>query len=91
MCGFCVYLVIEILVVVVQNLLGVWMDFDIEVMVKLYWQGIESCFLLIKVIYFENGILYFDVLYDNLCIFWMYICLFFGMLLCIFILFKCYL
>ncbi|HEN3566554.1 TPA: glycosyltransferase family 2 protein [Yersinia enterocolitica] len=80
MCGFRVYPVAETLAVAAQYSLGARMDFDTEVMVKLYWQGTESRFLPTKVTYPENGISHFDALHDNLRISWMHTRLFFGML-----------
>jgi signal transduction histidine kinase len=56
------------------------MDFDTEVMVRLYWQGVQSRFLPTRVTYPVDGVSHFDALRDNLRISWMHTRLFFGML-----------
>jgi predicted LPLAT superfamily acyltransferase len=60
--------------------LGKRMDFDTEVMVRLYWQGVPSRFLPTRVTYPADGVSHFDALRDNLRISWMHTRLFFGML-----------
>ncbi|WP_145481819.1 glycosyltransferase family 2 protein [Yersinia aldovae] len=80
MCGFRVYPIAETLALAAHHPLGVRMDFDTEVMVRLYWRGTESRFLPTRVTYPEEGISHFDALYDNLRISWMHTRLFFGML-----------
>ncbi|ATM94738.1 putative bifunctional glycosyl transferase/acyl transferase [Yersinia frederiksenii] len=80
MCGFRVYPIAETLALAARHPLGVRMDFDTEVMVRLYWQGTESRFLPTRVTYPEGGISHFDALRDNLRISWMHTRLFFGML-----------
>ncbi|MDN0096704.1 glycosyltransferase family 2 protein [Yersinia rohdei] len=79
MCGFRVYPIAETLALAAQHPLGARMDFDTEVMVRLYWQGTESRFLPTQVTYPENGVSHFDALHDNLRISWMHTRLFFGM------------
>ncbi|WP_145529752.1 glycosyltransferase family 2 protein [Yersinia alsatica] len=80
MCGFRVYPITETLALAARHPLGVRMDFDTEVMVRLYWQGTESRFLPTRVTYPDDGISHFDTLRDNLRISWMHTRLFFGML-----------
>ncbi|MBD2810065.1 glycosyltransferase family 2 protein [Xenorhabdus sp. Vera] len=80
MCGFRVYPLAPTLQLLAEKEIGRRMDFDIEIMVRLYWQGIESEFVPTKVTYPENGLSHFDVLRDNLSISWMHTRLFFGML-----------
>lgn len=80
MCGFRVYPVEPTLRLAEQVPLGQRMDFDTEVMVRLYWQGHDSYFLPTRVTYPEGGISHFDALRDNLRISWMHTRLFFGML-----------
>jgi len=80
MCGFRVYPVAPTLRLVNSVPLGKRMDFDTEVMVRLYWQGNTSYFLPTRVTYPENGVSHFDALHDNLRISWMHTRLFFGML-----------
>jgi len=80
MCGFRVYPVAPTLQLVNRVSLGKRMDFDTEVMVRLYWQGHTSYFLPTRVTYPQDGISHFDALKDNLLISWMHTRLFFGML-----------
>lgn len=83
MCGFCVYLLLLVLCLIGEEIIGWCMDFDIEVMVCLYWCWLLVEYLVMCVIYFVDGVLYFDVWCDNVCISCMYICLFFGMFWCV--------
>ncbi|WP_232370188.1 glycosyltransferase family 2 protein [Xenorhabdus lircayensis] len=80
MCGFRVYPLAPTLQLLTKNDIGRRMDFDIEIMVRLYWQGTESEFVPTEVTYPENGLSHFDALRDNLSISWMHTRLFFGML-----------
>ncbi|MDG2682298.1 glycosyltransferase family 2 protein, partial [Vibrio parahaemolyticus] len=56
------------------------MDFDIEILVRMYWEGVDIDFVPTRVIYPEGGISHFDALWDNVKISWMHTRLFFGML-----------
>ncbi|OTA20155.1 putative glycosyl transferase [Xenorhabdus beddingii] len=80
MCGFRVYPLAPTLQLLAKKDIGRRMDFDIEIMVRLYWQGTESEFVPTQVTYPENGLSHFDALRDNLSISWMHTRLFFGML-----------
>jgi glycosyltransferase involved in cell wall biosynthesis len=60
--------------------LGQRMDFDIEIMVRLYWQGVKVQFIPTKVIYPQGGRSHFNLLKDNWLISKMHTRLFFGML-----------
>jgi len=66
MCGFRVYPLKACHALFNRVSLGKRMDFDIEVMVRLYWQGVDCRFLPTKVIYPEDGISHFNALDDNL-------------------------
>ena len=57
------------------------LHFDIEILVRLYWQGVKVTFLPTQVIYPENGVSHFRALHDNVGISWLHTRLFFGMLL----------
>lgn len=59
---------------------GQRMDFDIEIMVRLYWQGVPIQFIETKVIYPPGGRSHFNLLKDNWLISKMHTRLFFGML-----------
>ncbi|MEP8945551.1 glycosyltransferase family 2 protein [Enterobacter ludwigii] len=80
MCGFRVYPVSPTLQLAARVSLGKRMDFDTEVMVRLYWQGNTSYFLPTRVTYPPDGLSHFDALKDNVRISLMHTRLFFGML-----------
>lgn len=60
--------------------LGQRMDFDIEIMVRLYWQAVPVQFIATKVVYPQGGRSHFNLLRDNWLISKMHTRLFFGML-----------
>lgn len=80
MCGFRAYPVDQTQAVLSKYDVGSRMDFDIEILVRLYWEGCDIDFVETRVIYPENGISHFDALWDNVKISWMHTRLFFGML-----------
>lgn len=80
MCGFRVYPVSPTLRLAARETLGKRMDFDTEVMVRLYWQGNTSVFLPTRVTYPQDGLSHFDALKDNVRISLMHTRLFFGMM-----------
>jgi glycosyltransferase involved in cell wall biosynthesis len=80
MCGFRVYPLPPVLRLVEQETIGRRMDFDIEVIVRLFWRGIEVENLPTRVTYPRDGVSHFDVWRDNVRISRMHARLFFGML-----------
>lgn len=80
MCGFRVYPLRPCLRLMDKQPLGLRMDFDTEIMVRLYWQGTRSRFLPTRVTYPQDGVSHFDAVKDNIKISWMHTRLFFGML-----------
>ena len=56
------------------------MDFDIEIVVRLYWQGLGVINISTEVQYPMDGISHFKMLQDNLLISRKHAQLFFGML-----------
>ncbi|CAH6886439.1 Acyltransferase [Vibrio chagasii] len=80
MCGFRAYPINQTQAVLSKYDIGSRMDFDIEILVRLYWEGCDIDFVETRVIYPENGISHFDALWDNIKISWMHTRLFFGML-----------
>lgn len=80
MCGFRVYPLEAVTALAAKKNLGLRMDFDIEIMVRLYWQGVQIEFIQTKVIYPKDGISHFDAVLDNMRITWMHTRLFFLML-----------
>ncbi|RSV87054.1 glycosyltransferase family 2 protein [Klebsiella aerogenes] len=80
MCGFRVYPVTPTLQLAQHVSLGQRMDFDTEVMVRLYWQGNTSYFVPTRVTYPPDGLSHFDAIKDNCRISLMHTRLFLGML-----------
>jgi predicted LPLAT superfamily acyltransferase len=80
MCGFRVYPLAATERLLCQQALTERMDFDIEILVKLYWQGVEILFQPTKVIYPEGGVSHFHGVADNVRITKLHTKLFFGML-----------
>ena len=81
MCGFRVYPLAETLALARSVRIGARMDFDTDVMVRLYWAGTESLFLPTKVHYPEDGVSHYRMLRDNLRMCWLHLRLDAGMLL----------
>ncbi|OXX34584.1 acyltransferase [Vibrio sp. V09_P4A23P171] len=80
MCGFRAYPVDLTVEVLNNHKIGTRMDFDIEILVRMYWHGVDIDFVETRVIYPEGGVSHFDALWDNIKISWMHSKLFFGML-----------
>ncbi len=80
MCGFRVYPLMQTLHVWDGNRIGTRMDFDTEILVRLYWQGLDVINLPTHVTYPADGVSHFRLWRDNLRISWMHTRLFFGML-----------
>lgn len=81
MCGFRVYPLAAYTELTNTVNLGKRMDFDIEVMVRLYWMAVPIRFIKTKVCYPEGGVSHFNVWRDNVLISKMHSKLFFGMLM----------
>lgn len=81
MCGFRVYPLAASLAVWREEKVGRRMDFDTDIMVRLYWRGTPVLSLPTRVVYPLDGVSHFDLLRDNLRISWMHTRLFCGMLL----------
>lgn len=80
MCGFRVYPLPPAIGVIERNHVGAHMDFDTEILVRLYWRGVPVRNREIQVIYPANGVSHFDLWRDNIRISRMHARLFFGML-----------
>lgn len=80
MCGFRVYPLSACMELMGKQALGNRMDFDIEIMVRLYWQKVPIRFISTKVLYPEDGVSHFNICKDNWLISKMHTRLFFGML-----------
>lgn len=81
MCGFRVYPVAAVLDLTARKKIGVRMNFDTEILVRLYWDGLEVINLPTRVAYPSDGVSHFRVWLDNVLITRMHTTLFFGMLL----------
>jgi glycosyltransferase involved in cell wall biosynthesis len=80
MCGFRVYPVPAIIALDARRKFGERMSFDIEVLVRLYWDGVPIINLPTPVRYWRNGVSHFRG-FDNVLISRAHAALFFGMLL----------
>lgn len=80
MCGFRVYPVARTLTLVRRCVQGRRMDFDVEVLVKAYWDRMAIASVPVSVIYPENNISNFDLVADNVRLSLLQTRLFFGML-----------
>jgi predicted LPLAT superfamily acyltransferase len=80
MCGFRSYPLAMTVAILKNHRIGQRMDFDTEIMVRLYWSGLNVHFLPVPVIYPEGGLSHFDVWKDNVRISKMHTRLFFCML-----------
>lgn len=80
MCGFRAYPLAPVLALVAAEPIGRRMDFDPEIIVRLYWRGVPVRNLPTPVRYPSDGVSHFDVWRDNVRISRMHARLFFGML-----------
>lgn len=80
MCGFRLYPLATTCQLIEQVNLGKRMDFDIEIMVRLFWRNINIKFIPTKVDYPEDGQSHFRALHDNVLISWLHTRLVIGML-----------
>jgi glycosyltransferase involved in cell wall biosynthesis len=80
MCGFRVYPLAPMLEVVHQEQLGMRMEFDTEVIVRMFWRGTPVVNVPTSVSYPSDGVSHFRLWRDNVRISRMHARLFFGML-----------
>ncbi len=80
MCGFRCYPLAAVERLLQSARLGQRMDFDIEIVVRLYWQGVGVIHLPTPVHYPLDGVSHFNMLKDNVLISTKHAQLFFGML-----------
>jgi len=81
MCGFRCYPLAAVNTLLNTVKLGQRMDFDIEIVVRLYWQGVDVINIPTPVHYPLDGVSHFKMLQDNVLISKKHAQLFFGMLL----------
>lgn len=80
MCGYRVYPLESCVELLDSRELGDRMDFDIEILVRLYWRSVPILSIPVRVRYPEDGISHFRHWEDNFRISRMHARLFFGML-----------
>lgn len=80
MCGFRVYPLAPTLALARRVSIGSHMDFDTEIIVRLFWRGLRVISVPTRVIYPANGLSNFRPWRDNLAISWMHTRLLLGML-----------
>jgi len=80
MCGFRCYPLSAVDKVLQSAVLGQRMDFDIEIVVRLYWQGIDVVNIETPINYPIDGISHFNMFKDNVMISKKHAHLFFAML-----------
>jgi glycosyltransferase involved in cell wall biosynthesis len=80
MCGFRLYPLAAVDKLIRTTQVGRGMDFDIDIVVRLYWQGVEAINLPTAVNYPEKGVSHFRLWQDNVLISKTHARLFFGML-----------
>ena len=65
MCGFRVYPLAPVLSLINEETLGLRMDFDPEILVRLHWRGVQIQSVETHVRYPTDGVSHFDVWRDN--------------------------
>jgi glycosyltransferase involved in cell wall biosynthesis len=80
LCGYRVYPVAATARLIRESTLGNHMEFEVEILVKLYWRGVAVLPLPTRVIYPEDGISHFRLFEDNVLLSLMQARLFLGML-----------
>ena len=80
LCGFRIYPLAETIRLMNRTRIPTRMDFDIAIIVRLFWAGVSVVNLTTRVTYPKDGVSHFDVWADNLRISRTHTALFFGML-----------
>ena len=81
MCGFRVYPLDSALAIWNEGNVGARMDFDTEIMVRMFWRGVTVLSVPTRVTYPADGVSHFRMLRDNLRLIWMHLRLLAGMCL----------
>lgn len=81
MCGFRLYPLDAVMQLIAHQRIGRHMNFDTDILVRLYWQGLEVINLPTPVTYPSDGVSHFRLWMDNALITLMHTTLFFGMLM----------
>jgi glycosyltransferase involved in cell wall biosynthesis len=80
MCGFRAYPVAPVIALAAHQKIGTRMNFDTDILVRLFWDGLRVINLPTRVAYPADGVSHFRVWLDNVLITRMHAILFFGML-----------
>jgi glycosyltransferase involved in cell wall biosynthesis len=80
MCGFRLYPLAAVKQLISSTRIGQGMDYDIDIVVRLYWQGVDAINLPTAVRYPFDGVSHFKLWRDNVMISKTHARLFFGML-----------
>ncbi|MFA6163512.1 MAG: glycosyltransferase family 2 protein [Methylobacter sp.] len=80
MCGFRLYPLIAVDQLISTTAIGKRMNFDVDIVVRLYWQGVEAINIPTAVQYPYDGVSHFKLWRDNVMISATHARLFFGML-----------
>lgn len=80
MCGFRAYPVAPAIALAARQKIGTRMNFDTDIIVRLYWDGLEVINLPTRVAYPLDGVSHFRLWLDNVLITRMHATLFLGML-----------
>lgn len=80
MCGFRLYPLAAVDKLISTTLIGQRMDYDIDIVVRLYWQGVEAINIPTAVHYPADGVSHFRLWQDNVMISKTHARLFLGML-----------
>jgi len=80
MCGFRIYPLAAVTALTATQKIGMRMDFDIEILVRLHWRGLRIVNVPTRVHYPTDGVSHFKAWLDNVLISRVHTVLFFGML-----------
>lgn len=81
MCGFRLYPLAPTIALLSRKKIGSRMDFDTDILVRLYWEGVDVRHVTTRIIYGDETISHFRLFQDNVRITRMHTRLFFGMLI----------
>ena len=81
MCGFRVYPLVPVLALIGRRRIGRRMNFDTDIIVRLYWDGLDIVNAPTRVRYPLDGVSHFRLCYDNVLITRMHLTHLLGMLL----------
>ncbi len=65
MCGFRVYPLEPVMALMAEEYIGRRMDFDVEIIVRMYWRGVPMQWLPTRVTYPADGVSHFRLIRDN--------------------------